>query len=87
MLDKKLAKQFPPVGKEFTLKYGDVQDKVCIEVRDCECMGPERPHQHPFLPLGAIATALPWGAMRRIVIVKVSANTYEVRPEVKGGQK
>lgn len=81
MLDKKVAKLFPPVGQEFTLRYADAKDTVCIEARDCECMGPDRRHQHAYLPLGGVAAALPWGSMRRIVINKIDDKTFEIAPE------
>lgn len=87
MLGKKDTKQFPPVGSEFTLKHGDTKDTVCVEARDCECMGPRRPHQHYYLPLGDVAAALPWGTMRRIVVDKIDEKTFEIRPDEGDSQK
>lgn len=42
-------KRFPPPGERFSLREGSEMRAATIEAVDCECRGPEKPHQHYHL--------------------------------------
>lgn len=52
---------FPPPGEPFEVRDGGIARRVSIEAVDCECRGPEKPHQHFRLPWPGLA---PGGRVR-----------------------
>ncbi|MBE7520309.1 MAG: hypothetical protein HS107_13805 [Thermoflexaceae bacterium] len=46
MILKDRLAYFPPPGATFSLHDGGELSEATIEAVDCECRGPERPHQH-----------------------------------------
>lgn len=40
---------FPPVGQEFDLVDDGSRRRATVEAYDCECRGPQKPHQHYFI--------------------------------------
>ena len=51
---------FPPVGQAFDLADGGGTTQATVEARDCECRGPEKPHQHYFIRRGGLAQGSRW---------------------------
>lgn len=41
---------FPPVGEPFRLRHGRTVRTVAVEAEPCTCRGPDRPHEHYYLP-------------------------------------
>ena len=41
---------FPPLGEVFTLKFEGLTCNVQLEAYPCVCRGPDKPHEHYFIP-------------------------------------
>ncbi|HCA46539.1 MAG TPA: hypothetical protein DEP45_03995 [Armatimonadetes bacterium] len=41
---------FPPIGERFTIISGEDAQETCVEAEPCTCHGPEKPHEHYFVP-------------------------------------
>jgi hypothetical protein len=46
---------FPKVGSSFSLSNGHSRRQAKIESYRCECMGPERPHEHYYVRWAGLA--------------------------------
>ena len=49
MITKDRVSRFPAPGERFALRRDGRAGTGTIEAVDCECRGPERPHQHWYL--------------------------------------
>ena len=67
---------FPPPGAVFTISSGRVSAKTRVESYDCQCQGPEEPHEHYFFrwknlaPHANITVTSAPGAKYRITVAK-----------------
>lgn len=52
---KAALKLFPPPGEHFQLEGADGIRETAIDAEDCVCRGPEKPHQHWWLPVTGIS--------------------------------
>ncbi|NUN69514.1 MAG: hypothetical protein HUU02_07355 [Bacteroidetes bacterium] len=52
---KNTLDMFPAVGSTFTLSKGHSRRQARIESYRCECMGPEKPHEHYFVRWAGLA--------------------------------
>lgn len=64
LVEKNRLKFFPPVGQPFELLAEATRTAARVEARDCECRGPEKPHQHYFIRSGGLA------AGQRVVLTR-----------------
>jgi len=46
---------FPPPGTLFALETADGTHETAIEAEHCTCRGPEKSHEHWWLPLAGLA--------------------------------
>ncbi|MGB2868686.1 MAG: hypothetical protein WBD36_09555 [Bacteroidota bacterium] len=49
MILKNRLSLFPPRGKPFDIKEGDVVKHASVESYSCTCQGPDLPHDHYFI--------------------------------------
>jgi hypothetical protein len=49
LVEKARLKLFPPIGEPFDLATAAGPERVRVEARDCDCRGPDKPHQHYFI--------------------------------------
>lgn len=50
MVLRSALKQFPPIGEEFTIILNSRRHRTQVEAEHCTCRGPEKPHEHYFVP-------------------------------------
>lgn len=55
LVEKGALNFFPAIGQAFALTEGGETASLKVEARDCECRGPEKPHQHCFIRRGGLA--------------------------------
>ncbi|MBK9610475.1 hypothetical protein [Candidatus Amarobacter glycogenicus] len=55
LVEKAALKFFPAIGHRFGLIESGETASAKVEARDCECRGPEKPHQHYFIRRGGLA--------------------------------
>lgn len=60
LVEKAALGFFPPIGQAFELAGGGGTASARVEARDCECRGPEKPHQHYFIRRGGLAQGSRW---------------------------
>lgn len=60
LVEKAALGFFPPIGRAFELAGGGGTASARVEARDCECRGPEKPHQHYFIRRGGLAQGSRW---------------------------
>ena len=49
---------FPPVGERFTIVSGEDAQETHVEAEPCTCQGPEKPHEHYFVPWAGLAKGM-----------------------------
>lgn len=64
LVEKAALGFFPPIGRAFELAGGGGTASARVEARDCECRGPEKPHQHYFIRRGGLAQGSRWRLTR-----------------------
>lgn len=60
LVEKAALGFFPPIGQAFELAGDGGAASAKVEARDCECRGPEKPHQHYFIRRGGLAQGSRW---------------------------
>src|SRR5690606_38497627 len=54
LVEKRWLGRLPAPGEAFTLDDRGVRRTVAIEAEHCECRGPEKPHDHYYLPVAGL---------------------------------
>lgn len=75
MVLKSALSFFPETGTTFRLSDGSDTRTVCVEAVPCVCRGPQRPHEHYFVPWPGLEK----GA--RIEITPVGERAYALKAE------
>lgn len=47
---------FPSIGKSFHLKKAGLLKELTVETYRCRCRGPDKPHEHYFIPWSGLRT-------------------------------
>lgn len=76
MVSKEALKFFPKPFHKFNLRIGDQSVEAAVVSISCKCRGPEKPHEHYWLPV-------PHGGLRReratrATIVKNDDQSYSL---------
>jgi len=66
---------FPPPGTPFALETAAGVREAAIEAEPCICRGPEKPHEHWWLPLEALAK----GQVVAVLEPDVPGGAYRLR--------
>ncbi len=76
IIPKQALKFFPKPWKDFTLKSGKTKYTTRIESVSCNCMGPQKKHDHYWLQDEKTKELLDWRAGMHIKFSKVKENEY-----------
>ncbi len=68
LVAKNMLKNFPPVGESFKLRCGGEEGDVEIVSVPCQCVGPDKPHEHYYLDVSGLVK------LRLGKIVSISKN-------------
>jgi hypothetical protein len=78
MIMKEALKFFPKPFKKFAVKIGDKSVELAVEAVDCQCRGPQLPHQHFWLPVKDAKARLRWEHGASVTVSKDKAGSYSI---------
>ncbi|HEY4644320.1 MAG TPA: hypothetical protein VIH68_06345 [Bacteroidota bacterium] len=78
MITRDALEVFPRIGKTFTIEIGNKKFTSSIFAQPCHCRGPGKPHEHFWLNIKEISSAVPWRPRLTLEFRKSSESVYSL---------
>ncbi len=78
-ITKQALKFFPKPWKDFWLDFEGTKIALHIESVACQCMGPQKPHEHYWIQDTKIKQLLPWKTGIKLIFEKINEKNFTLR--------